>query len=165
VASAAPLLVLPDAARAGATPRVLALTHLHTGERLRVTYRNGARYVPAALRAINRLLRDFRTGDVHPIDPALLDLLHAIHTETGSTQPFAIISAYRAPRTNAMLQHAGGGVASDSLHMRGKAIDVRLPDVPLTALRDAALSLKRGGVGYYPTSNFVHVDTGRVRRW
>lgn len=159
-------MALPGAALALPTPRVLTFAHLHTAERLQVEYSDGVRYLPDALAAVNRLLRDFRTGDVHEIDPKLLDLLHGLHTAAGSTRPFEIISGYRSPRTNAMLRHTGGGgVASGSLHMRGQAIDIRLPDVPLASLRDAALALARGGVGYYPTSNFVHVDTGRVRRW
>lgn len=123
------------------------------------------RYLPTALSAVSHLLRDFRTGDEHPIDPRLLDLLHALHVSIGSQRPFEIISGYRSPGTNAMLRTHGGGVASGSLHMQGRAIDLRVGDVPLASLRDAALALRRGGVGYYPTSNFVHVDTGRVRRW
>ena len=166
VATAAPLLALPGAALAAVTPRVLTFAHLHTAERLTVQYSDGLRYLPDALGAINHLLRDFRTGAEHAIDPRLLDLLHALHGVTGSTRPFEIISGYRSPQTNTMLRRTGsGGVASGSLHMRGQAIDLRLPDVPLAFLRDAALSLRRGGVGYYPSSNFVHVDTGRVRRW
>lgn len=160
------MLALPGAAFAAVRPRVLKFAHLHTAERLEVAYSDGVQYLPDALAAINQLLRDFRTGDVHAIDPKLLDLLHALRDTTGATRPFEIISGYRSPQTNAMLrQRGGGGVASGSLHMVGQAIDIRLPDVPLATLRDAALSLARGGVGYYPSSNFVHVDTGRVRRW
>ena len=166
MATAAPLLAVPGAALAAVTPRVLTFAHLHTAERLTIAYSDGLRYLPSALGEINHLLRDFRTGDVHAIDPKLLDLLHALHGATGSTRPFEIISGYRSPHTNTMLRRTGGGgVASASLHMRGQAIDIRLSDVPLAALRDAAQSLARGGVGYYPSSNFVHVDTGRVRRW
>lgn len=152
----------------GAVPadtRVLRFSHLHTAERLEVAYRAGGRYLPSGLSAVNHLLRDFRTGDEHAIDPGLLDLLHALHTSTGSQRPFAVISAYRSPATNSMLRRHGGGVASGSLHMQGRAIDIRLADVPLAVLRDAALDLRRGGVGFYPSSNFVHVDTGRVRHW
>lgn len=166
LATAAPLVALPGTALASFTPRVLTFAHLHTAERLTVEYSDGLRYLPDALTAIDHLLRDFRTGDVHVIDPRLLDLLHGLHAAAGSTRPFEIISGYRSPQTNARLRQAGsGGVASGSLHMRGQAIDIRLPDVRLASLRDAALSLARGGVGYYPSSNFVHVDTGRVRRW
>jgi len=148
-----------------ADTRVLRFSHLHTAERLEVAYRTGSRYQSSALAAVKHLLRDFRTGDEHAIDPTLLDLLHALHTSTGSQRPFAVISAYRSPATNAMLRSHGGGVAPGSLHMQGRAIDIRLADVPLAVLRDAARDLRRGGVGYYPSSNFVHVDTGRVRHW
>jgi uncharacterized protein YcbK (DUF882 family) len=110
-------------------------------------------------------MRDFRTGDVHPIDPSLLDLLHDLASLTETRSPFEIISAYRSPATNAALKSHSDGVASKSLHLLGQAIDVRLGDTPLKHLRSAALARRRGGVGYYPGSNFVHVDTGRVRAW
>lgn len=163
--TAAPVLALPASVLASVEPRVLRFAHLHTAERLEVEYMDGARYLPDALAAVNHLLRDFRTGDVHDIDPRLLDVLHALRTSTGSRRPFEVISGYRSPRTNAQLRSRSGGVASGSLHMKGQAIDIRLGDVSLASLRDAALDLGRGGVGYYPASNFVHVDTGRVRRW
>jgi len=168
LAAAAPVLALPDLAFASpVAPRVLRFAHLHTAERLVVEYMDGTRYLPDALASVNHLLRDFRTGDEHVIDPQLLDLLHSIQSRTNTTRPFEIISGYRSPRTNAMLhdRSASSGVASGSLHMRGQAIDIRLGDVPLRGLRDAALDLRRGGVGFYPSSNFVHVDTGRVRAW
>ncbi len=166
IATAAPLVAFPSLVRAVPTgTRVLKLAHLHTAERLEVAYMAGGRYLPAALAAVSHLLRDFRTGAEHAIDPRLLDLLHALHTSTGSARPFEIISGYRSPGTNAMLRNHSGGVASGSLHMQGQAVDIRLADVPLTALRDAAIDLRRGGVGYYASSNFVHVDTGRIRRW
>nr|WP_297353264.1 DUF882 domain-containing protein [uncultured Caldimonas sp.] len=165
--AAAPALAAPAWAKAAATaPRVLSFNHLHTGERLRnVEYFSGGRYLPDALTEINQLLRDFRTGDVADMDPTLLDLLHGLQQRTGSAQAFQIISAYRSPRTNEMLHRRSSGVASGSLHLKGQAIDIRLGDVPLAQLRKAALSMKAGGVGYYPGSNFVHVDTGRVRQW
>lgn len=151
---------------AGAVPsRSLRFDHLHTGERLSVEYFSAGVYVPEGLGAVDRLLRDFRTGDVHPIDPRLLDLLHVLGGATGSQRPFQVISGYRSPATNQMLRSRSEGVAFGSLHLTGQAIDIRLPDVPLTRLRDAALATGRGGVGYYPVSDFVHVDTGRVRRW
>lgn len=145
--------------------RKLAFYNLHTGERLAATYWADGGYVPDELGAINHLLRDFRTGDVHVIDPKLLDLLYALDRRLGSSQPFHVISGYRSPRTNAMLHAKSSGVAVHSLHMVGKAIDIRVPGRPLTELRTAALALRRGGVGYYPKSDFVHVDTGRVRHW
>jgi uncharacterized protein YcbK (DUF882 family) len=144
---------------------VLAFEHTHTGEKLALTYAYGDSYVPQALVAINRLLRDFRSGETRAIDPGLLDQLHALASVLAAKASFPVISAYRSPATNRMLRQHGGGVASQSLHLDGRAIDIRLADVPLADLRDAALSLRAGGVGYYPASAFVHIDTGRVRRW
>jgi uncharacterized protein YcbK (DUF882 family) len=148
-----------------ATARALAFNHTHTGERLALEYFAGGRYLDDALAAVNHFLRDFRTSEVHVIDPELLDLLHGLVTLTDSTQPFEVISGYRSPATNEMLRHRSEGVAAGSLHMKGQAIDIRLADVPLAQLRKAALAVGRGGVGYYPASDFVHVDTGRVRAW
>ena len=156
--------VVPAGSRSGGT-RSLQFAHLHTGERLTVDYMQDGVYVPDALAAVNHLLRDFRSHEVGAMDPALLDLLHSVASVTGSRRPFEIISGYRSPATNAMLHARSSGVASGSLHMRGQAIDIRLADVPLSTLRDAAKSLGLGGVGFYPGSDFVHVDTGRVRYW
>lgn len=165
-ALAMPALSLPRVASAGYS-RVdrLAFEHTHTGESLSVAYRVEGEYVSSALTSLNRFLRDFRTGDEHAIDPRLFDILARLSAITGSQAPFQVISAYRSPSTNNMLREKSGGVAKGSLHLDGRAIDVRLADVPLTQLRDAALSLKAGGVGYYSGPNFVHVDTGRVRAW
>ena len=151
-----------------AAERELSFFHTHTSERLSAAYCTGGEYVAPALKDINVLLRDFRANKVKPIDPALLDLLFQLNGELGTDQPFHVISGYRTPETNAMLQERGGshsGVASHSLHMDGKAIDIRVPGIKLEHLRDKAKALKIGGVGYYPGSNFVHVDTGRVRYW
>jgi uncharacterized protein YcbK (DUF882 family) len=148
--------------------RALAFQHLHTGERLAIAYAIRDQYVPASLAAINRVLRDHRTGEVHAIDPALLDQLHQLHQVqriTGSRAPYEIICGYRSPRSNEMLRERSSGVAKASLHLEGRAIDIRLADVSLSDLRDAALELRAGGVGYYAASNFVHLDTGRVRSW
>jgi uncharacterized protein YcbK (DUF882 family) len=145
--------------------RVMSFVHTHTGERLSLPYWGDGSYLPASLSRVEFFLRDFRTGERHSIDPALLDQLHELHRATGSTAPFQVISGYRSPRTNAALRAGGGGQASRSLHMLGRAIDVRLADVRASALRDAALELGRGGVGYYPEQDFVHVDTGPVRHW
>jgi uncharacterized protein YcbK (DUF882 family) len=150
---------------AAVTERRLDFLHTHTREALSVAYASLAGYRREALARIDQFLRDFRTGDVHSIDPGLLDLLNDLAALTGTVEPFHVISGYRSPRTNAMLRGRSEGVARHSLHMDGKAIDVRLPDVPLRQLRDAAVALGRGGVGYYPGSGFVHVDTGRVRTW
>jgi uncharacterized protein YcbK (DUF882 family) len=166
LAAATPLAAVPRWAGATATePRELSFMNLHTGERLNVEYFSAGAYMPDALAATNHLLRDFRTGDVGVIDPQLLDLLHRLAATTGTQRPFQIISGYRSPATNQMLRSRSHGVASGSLHMQGQAIDIRLGDVPLDTLRDVALAVRRGGVGYYPGSNFVHVDTGRVRAW
>ena len=172
LALAAPAVLVGDRAFAAVDPgtaatasRALTFHHTHTGERLAVEYFARGSYLPDALSAVNRHLRDFRTGDEHVIDPALLDLLHRLRVATGSDRPFEVISGYRSPRTNQMLRERSNGVAASSLHMAGKAIDIRVADVTLPALRAAAIDLKAGGVGYYPESQFVHVDTGRVRTW
>jgi uncharacterized protein YcbK (DUF882 family) len=161
-------LTAPLAAVASPRPpsrRVLAFDHLHTGERLDVVYWVDGSYRPGALSRINWLLRDFRDNTVHPIDPRLLDLLAAVRQRLGVHAPFQVISAYRSPATNAMLASMSEGVATNSLHLRGRAIDVRVPGRPLSAVRRVALGLRGGGVGYYPRSNFVHLDVGEVRRW
>jgi uncharacterized protein YcbK (DUF882 family) len=164
--AAAPLLVFSRRSSATtASPRTLALRHTHTGEALSIAFAQGERYIVEALARVNWLLRDFRNGEVQPIDPQLLDQLHAVARLTGSSAPFEVISAYRSPATNEALHRKSRGVATKSLHLEGRAIDVRLPDVPLADLRDAALSLRAGGVGFYAESRFVHLDTGRVRRW
>ena len=167
VALAAPMLCLPRRARAGEAPRLLRFEHTHTGESLSLAYAVGERYVTGALDEIRYFLRDFRNGATHAIDPALLDQLHLLATVTATRAPFQVISGYRSPATNALLQREGHGVASHSLHLQGQAIDIRLADVALADLRDAALSLHAGGVGYYPSpsSDFIHIDTGSVRRW
>jgi uncharacterized protein YcbK (DUF882 family) len=137
-------------------PRSLSFAGLHTGESLRVT---------EALQQIDWVLRDFRTATSHPIDPRLLDQLHALSIRLGSSGHYDVISGYRSPTTNAFLAASSSGVAHNSFHMKGMAIDVRVPGVALDRLRDAARGLEAGGVGYYPSSDFVHVDTGPIRHW
>jgi uncharacterized protein YcbK (DUF882 family) len=145
--------------------RTLGLVSTHTNEKIMATYwRNGV-YDKGALKDINYVLRDHRSGDVAAMDPNLLDLLVELHHRTGSRKAFQIISGYRSPKSNALLASASGGVAKRSLHMDAKAIDIRLHDVALSDLRQTALGMKAGGVGYYKKSDFVHVDTGRVRQW
>jgi uncharacterized protein YcbK (DUF882 family) len=164
-AGSLPALVAPARA-ALPEARGLALVHTHTRETLDLVYAVGPRYVPGALGTLDQFLRDHYTGDVGRIDPGLFDLLHGVRRLLGSTRPFEVISGYRCPATNQRLRESrGGGVARQSLHMQGQAIDVRLPGVPLADLRDAARSMQAGGVGYYPRSQFVHIDTGRVRSW
>jgi len=148
-----------------AQSRALSFYHTHTGERLKITFAERGALVPGALEEVSRFLRDFRTGLMHPIDPALLETLHELQRKTGARGPYEIISAYRSPQTNEMLRARSNGVAQGSLHMEGRAIDVRLRGVATVRLREAALKLQAGGVGYYPESDFVHVDTGRVRFW
>jgi len=145
--------------------RSLSFYNLHTGESLDLVYWSNGAYEPEALNRINHVLRDFRTGDVHPIDPRLLDLLVEVDRTIGSTGPYQVISGYRSAATNALLRREGEGVAKSSLHMQGQAIDVRVPGCRLAELRRAAMSLRGGGVGYYPQSDFVHIDVGRVRYW
>ena len=145
--------------------RQLDFYHTHTGEKLAVTYHDGKQYIPEALTEINQFMGDFRTGESFPIDRNLLAILQQIKVITGSTQPFEIISAYRSPQTNARLRNNSNGVAKYSLHMLGKAVDVRLRNTDTNKLRKLAIAMKSGGVGYYAKSDFVHLDTGRVRYW
>jgi uncharacterized protein YcbK (DUF882 family) len=149
----------------GRDVRTLKLENLHTGERLAADYFVNGRYEPSMLEAVNHILRDYRTGDVHVIDPRLLDLLHDLNTRLEGTAAYQVISGFRSPRTNAMLHERSSGVASKSLHTEGMAIDIRMAGRALDAVHANALALGRGGVGIYPTSDFVHVDVGRVRRW
>jgi uncharacterized protein YcbK (DUF882 family) len=162
---AAPMLSLPRRVHASPAPRALSFVHTHTGESLALTYAVGDSYVPRALATLEHFLRDFRNGRTHAIDPSLLDQLHALAHVTATSAPFQVISAYRSPATNRSLREGGHGVALNSLHLTGQAIDIRLADVALADLHGAALSFRAGGVGYYPGSDFVHIDTGRVRSW
>ena len=145
--------------------RKLSLLNLHTGEHLNATYWAEGQYQTSELKAINHILRDHRTGDAYRMDNDLLNLLNILHQKMDSNKSFQIISGYRSPKTNAALNKQSNGVAKKSLHMQGKAIDIRLPGVQLSGLRKAAINCQAGGVGYYPKSDFVHIDTGRVRRW
>jgi uncharacterized protein YcbK (DUF882 family) len=145
--------------------RSIALLNLHTGEQVKATYWAEGQYQPDELSAIHRVLRDHRTGDVHDIDSDLIDMLNLLHQKMHGKQPFHVISGYRSPKTNAMLSKNSSGVAKKSLHMQGRAIDIRLPGRELSALQKTAQQMKIGGVGFYPGSDFIHVDTGRVRSW
>jgi len=159
------LALLGPRARAAGV-RSLAMVHTHTGERIDVVYAVDEHYEADALAALNRFLRDHYTGEIGRIDPRVFDQLHRAQRLAGSQRPFEVISGYRCAATNAQLRATrGGGVARASLHVEGRAIDVRLPGVELAELRDAALSLRAGGVGYYPRERFVHLDSGRVRSW
>ncbi|HTK84721.1 MAG TPA: DUF882 domain-containing protein [Patescibacteria group bacterium] len=146
-------------------PYSISFVNQHTGESFSGVYRVGGKYLPEAFDKINVVLRDFRTGDVFPIDPRVIDIIYAVHQRSSAKKPFEVLSGYRSPQTNSMLRRTHAGVAVNSLHLTGQAIDVRLPDIRISRLRDAAQKLQAGGVGYYPVSNFVHMDTGEVRHW
>ena len=146
--------------------RRLSLYNLHTGDQAKdIVYKEKGLVVSDALSEINYVLRDFRTGDVTQMDVALMDLLDSLSRKLEVSVPYNVISGYRSPKTNAMLAERSGGVAKNSMHMQGKAIDIRVPGIELSHLRNVAKELKIGGVGYYAASDFVHVDTGRVRYW
>jgi uncharacterized protein YcbK (DUF882 family) len=145
--------------------RSLKFYALHTGESLNTTYWEDGHYIPGELDRINHILRDFRANEVKPIDPKLLDLLTQIQYRLSTSEAFQVISGYRSPVTNAMLHANSEGVAVHSLHIDGKAIDISVPGRSLEQLRGAAMAQQSGGVGYYPRTGFVHVDTGRVRFW
>jgi uncharacterized protein YcbK (DUF882 family) len=158
---AAPAIALPRAP----TRRTLAFHNLHTGEALDIVYWAEGNYLHDATRRIEYLLRDFRTGATHPIDPKLLDLLTVLRGRLNTTAPYQVISGYRSPETNAQLHRFDEGVSTNSLHLEGRAIDIRVPGRALSAVRHTALALKAGGVGYYPRADFIHLDVGRVRWW
>jgi uncharacterized protein YcbK (DUF882 family) len=166
-AGASPLLFQDpvQAALHGKVERAVSLHNVHTGESLKTTYWAEGRYQPAALKAVNRLLRDHYSGTIHSMDPKVIDLVCALQHRMATKKAFQVISGYRSPNTNAWLAAHSDGVAQHSLHMEGKAIDIRLEGASVNTLGKAARSLKAGGVGQYPESGFVHVDVGRVRHW
>jgi uncharacterized protein YcbK (DUF882 family) len=162
----ATLIARPGLAKPNAPlERSLGFYNTHTGEALKTVYWAEGTYQPEGLQEINRILRDHRTGDVHTMDKSLLDLLYLLQTKSGRKDKFHIISGYRSPATNSMLNARSAGVAKRSYHMQGKAVDIRLPGYDLKKLHQAALALKAGGVGCYPSSNFIHVDVGPARSW
>ena len=146
------------------TKQPMSLYHTHTGERLEINYSSDG-YTSSTINKLNYFLRDFRTKDVHPIDPALLNILNGIQQKSNSRGIIEIISGYRSPSTNKQLNSQSSSVAKQSLHMKGQALDIRLTDLKTRDLRDVAISLHQGGVGYYSKSDFVHIDTGRFRTW
>ena len=139
--------------------------NMHTGESYTGIYRVGNQYLPEAFEGINHTLRDHRSGEIFPIDPRVIDIAAAVHRMAGSRKEFQVLSGYRSPKTNKKLRRKSGGVARQSLHMSGQAMDLKLPDVSNSRLRELAIKLKAGGVGYYPRSGFVHVDSGKFRTW
>ncbi|MDI1279061.1 DUF882 domain-containing protein [Methylobacter sp.] len=145
--------------------KMLAFHNTHTGDQLNLTYFEQGRYIKDALHEINHLFRDYHDGTVHPIDPALLDQLYDLKHTLEVRKPFHIVSGYRSPATNADLRKHSDGVAKNSLHMEGRAIDIRIEGLDTRRIRNAALAMQRGGVGYYGRSDFVHLDTGSVRTW
>jgi len=149
----------------GDDERIIFLYNTHTEETLKAVYWINGQYVPSTLADIDYILRDHRTGETTRMNRVLLDLLHTLAVNLDATQPFHIISGYRSPKTNAMLRKNGRGVAKRSYHMKGKAIDIRLPRCNIGLLVKAAMELRGGGVGYYPQSNFIHVDVGPIRCW
>jgi len=163
------LVAAPALARVALPPatgeRVLSFYNTHTGEHTRATYWADGEYVASELATLDRLLRDFRSGEVAAMDRRLFDILYDLQQLTAASGTFQVISGYRSPATNAQLRRHSDGVAQNSLHTRGQAIDIRLAGVELRDLHRAALSLRAGGVGYYAGSGFIHVDTGRVRAW
>jgi uncharacterized protein YcbK (DUF882 family) len=165
LATVTPGSALAGLRSAGEERRSLSLYNIHTGESLQTVYWADGDYIPGALQAIDVIMRDHRTGDVLAMDPGVLDLIHALKQKLQARGPLHIISGYRSPKTNARLNRCSSGVAKNSFHMYGKAVDIRLPGCRLCRLRDVATALGIGGVGYYPKSRFVHVDIGPVRSW
>jgi len=165
VASALALPALARASIAAPHERSLRFYNTHTGETLRTMFWAEGQFIPEALQDINRLLRDHRNDKIAAIDPELMLLLERVSSQFSNHEVIHVISGYRSPETNQLLAEASGGVAKHSMHIEGKAIDLRIPGRDLERLHKAALALKGGGVGYYPTSQFVHMDTGRVRHW
>ncbi|MGI9510780.1 MAG: DUF882 domain-containing protein [Geminicoccaceae bacterium] len=145
--------------------RELRFYNLHTFETLTAVYWRDGTYLAEGLAQISYHLRDFRTGGIKPIDPTLLNILHQLASSIEFSQPINVISGYRTPATNAMLAARSDKVAPNSFHMRGQAIDIRLPGFATTGVRDIALGISKGGVGYYPESDFIHLDTGPIRAW
>jgi uncharacterized protein YcbK (DUF882 family) len=143
----------------------LSFEHTHTGDKLKLTYFEQGRYIKGALQEINYLLRDYHNDDIHPIDTALLDQLFDLKQTLGVTKPFHIVSGYRSPFTNAQLRKHSSGVAEHSFHMQGRAIDIQIEGVQAKTIQNAAIAMARGGVGYYPRNNFVHIDSGEIRNW
>ncbi len=145
--------------------RVMRLFNVHTGERYEGPFWSQGRFVSAGLDQISYLLRDYRMGESLPIDPMVIDFMHSVYVQLGTAEPIQILSGYRSPETNAWLAKKSGNVARNSLHMQGRAIDFRVPGHSASQLRKLALGTRRGGVGYYRKSDFIHIDTGEFRHW
>ena len=164
-ATSAPSSLSSMVAELGTGPREAFLHNTHTGESLKAVYWEKGRYVADAMSSLMKVLRDWRNGDEHLMDPRIFDLHHSLRAKVDSNQPIQIISGYRSAATNQAMHEKSSQVASNSFHTKGMATDIRIPGVDLRNLHKAALSLKAGGVGFYPVSDFVHVDVGPVRQW
>lgn len=165
LASVPLVLSSPADASASRTPWRISFRNAHTGESFNGVYRVGDKYLPDAFRKINLVMRDFRTNEVFPMDPRAIDILNQVQKRSGQNKPLEVLSGYRSPKTNAMLRSSSSGVARKSMHMYGQAVDFRMPGYSTRRLRDIARGLKAGGVGFYSRSDFIHVDTGKVRSW
>ena len=165
IGAALPIIGAKDAYASNGGSWGISLHHAHTGEKYSGVYRIGDRYLPAAFEESSYVMRDFRTREVFPMDPHAIDIISMVQKKIDPRQPLEILSGYRSPKTNNMLRNASTGVAKNSFHMYGQAVDIRMPGYKTSYLRNVARSLRAGGVGYYPKSNFVHVDTGNVRSW
>ncbi len=165
VAAVTPLAFAGDAHAARHSSWRASFRNVHTGESFNGVYRVGNKYLPDAFERISYVLRDFRRGEVFPMDPRVIDIMTVIQRKSGQSGPVNVLSGYRSPKTNARLRKASGGVAKNSFHMYGQALDIRVPGQSTRSVRNIAVGLKAGGVGYYPKSSFVHVDTGNVRSW
>jgi uncharacterized protein YcbK (DUF882 family) len=164
LASVTPLL-FSGSAQAASEPWRARFRNSHTGESFDGVYRVGGKYLPESFERINHVLRDHRSGEAFPMDPHVLDIMTMVHRKTGVRGPIEIFSGYRSPKTNSGLRGASSGVAKNSFHMYGQALDMHIDNYSTAKLRNIAKSIKAGGVGYYPGSKFVHVDTGAVRSW
>ncbi len=165
LATTLPLISSEAEAKSRSDAWRVSFRQAHTGESFSGVYRVGSRYLPEAFERLNYVLRDFRTGEVFPMDPRVLDILSVVQSRMRTSRPFEVLSGYRSPKTNANLRSASTGVAKNSFHMYGQALDIRAPGVRTSTLRNTAKGIKAGGVGYYPKSGFVHIDTGEVRTW
>ena len=145
--------------------RKMSFTNVHTGEDFKGEYWYDGKYLPDAFGEIKQVMRDYRTNERYPIDPRLIDVLFVLQQRMKNFTPFEVFSGYRSPTTNAWLRRKSSGVARGSLHMQGQAIDINQPGTRLSKLENAAINVRAGGVGFYPSSGFVHIDTGRVRSW